>query len=289
MVKRYHLSKNGRKIINININEFDNEDTNIYNLLNLGIPLSHNSISNSDEIKFNAINIKGGTKDPVYSGSGILLFDILYNNQQGRSEPVVILFKSNFNLLYQGLGGYIDKTDHDSKYYLGKTAQRETREESMNYIRIPVIDKLSKKVNNKNLFVDVKNTTSDHLYRCHIVTITSNILRLHEFQLNRHIVELGSHVPKEWKEVDRMSRFFVSDILNSISENRTSCHDTNGVNRRIRGRTWNCLEKILDGWNKDESNSLLSVAMKYPYNVHKVKDKGEKYSFLKNTISLILT
>ena len=100
---------------------------------------------------------------------------------------------------------------------------------------------------------------------------------------------LGSHVPKEWKEVDRMSRFFVSDILNSISENRTSCHDTNGVNRRIRGRTWNCLEKILDGWNKDESNSLLSVAMKYPYNVHKVKDKGEKYSFLKNTISLILT
>lgn len=136
------------------------------------------------------------TKYKNFTGAGIIILED-YNNNKGRQEPAVILFKNSHMLAYADLGGHIDNDDLKSKNPLMKTATREAFEEScglLNFKKIP------------DIYVDLPH------YRCYFVKINSEIVMTDDFRKNMKTI-LTSKLPNYFKETIDIARFYISDLL----------------------------------------------------------------------------
>jgi hypothetical protein len=226
-------------------------------------------------------------KSYLFSGAGILLLEQSYQNDKGRKEPAVILFRSACSKsgyrTYQDLGGYAEEKDMESPLPLTKTAIREAKEESQNLISVEDKFRMRRIVSSVLPYVEVEDSAK---YRCHIVTVSPKIIKSVYFYHNRDIIKKHD-VPTHWKEMDRMTRFYVSDLFpNIFKESRSLFTDVYGVDRCIRGRTRKCLAKMLNGLDKNES--MMNILIGHPYNAKLTVDDGSTFDFLKGTYKISL-
>jgi hypothetical protein len=136
------------------------------------------------------------TKYKNFTGAGIILLED-YDNQKGRREPAVILFKNNHMRAYADLGGHIDKKDLSTKNPLMSAALREAHEESCGLLTLKSIP---------DRYIDLKS------YRCYFIKIASNTIKTEDFNKNLKNIQ-NSKLPPSYKETNDMARFYISDLL----------------------------------------------------------------------------
>lgn len=166
-----------------------------------------------------------------YSGSGIMVVE------KYRGKFAIILFRNRFSKKYTDLGGYIDKKDYSKRDKLAITAAREAFEESCGLLLFN-ISKLGKN------YVDYIG------YRCYIVRIESGKVTRRSFIHNMKILHKSKNVPKDMKETDSMTRFYIDDLLRvGVIESRSkdlSLKDVYGkqqiIHRRARSVIVNSLK-----------------------------------------------
>jgi len=159
-----------------------------------------------------------------YTGSGVLLLEN-YNNNQGRIEPAVILFRNKHMNAYADLGGHIDQVDLSTKYPLESAASREAFEESACLLKI----------------CKLKNATyvTHNSYFCYILGIAPGILHSKYYNDNLKIIQ-RNQFQYQYKETDGIMRFYLSDLLKTglmTTKNDLPTIDANGNIAIVTGRT----------------------------------------------------
>ena len=143
--------------------------------------------------------------------AGIILIEKSYNNQKGRDEPAIILFRGQ-SMCADG-GGRMDKEDANLKV----TATRELMEESANLFR------LSTNILKDNLSYTYKDRI------CYFVGIIGPI-NINYFKDNIKTISQFK-ISESWKEVTRIHRFYISDLKNmdlNVPDHLISVTDADG-------------------------------------------------------------
>ena len=196
--------------------------------------------------------------DKKYSGAGMLLLE------KYKNEPVVILFKSNRidrnnnYIMYEDLGGGIDKEDLASDEPLKTTAIREAFEESRGLINIQDPKHIGNKIDGQETYIDQKH--KDAYYRSYLIGIDhdnlGNLLTSH-YCHNKQIIDkhdIVHGISSTMKETSDIDRFYIKDLINdgilNIDINNSDinfiCRDINNNKRKLFRRTVITLIKAIN-------------------------------------------
>lgn len=181
----------------------------------------------------------------MFKGGGVLLIEN-HNNQKGRIEPSVILFKNKYTNIYSDLGGRIDPKDNQN---ISKTALREAFEESLCLIKLRSV---------RNF-----DSVSNNSYKCYIVPVEDNKIKIKYYYHNLKVIP-KLDIPEYYKETIDMARFYISDLMiDGLMKAKKSfkTHDTNKNGALISNRAIDVIKKTIS-MNMIHSNLIKPIKLK---------------------------
>lgn len=271
----------------IKADEESNTATEINQVYSPLIPTVGGNINSTDKWSYGKLPsgqegliYNDGRTTKYFSGAGGLFFEKYFNNGT-RIEPTVVLVISTKRHDCEDAGGTVDKSDFQNELTLANTAKREINEETLNLFNV---NKLN--LDDKKLYVDVLHNNS--YYRCYALCLDPNVVNKEWFEMNKSIILENAKklaVPYTWKEVNDMTRFYISDLVNELNKNisgQFKCKDVYGTEHLVRDRTKEALKLMLDGYKNN--NGVAYQSLKNIYSVTGSTSKGGK-PYLEKTIT----
>lgn len=176
----------------------------------------------------------------TYTGSGILLFEKYNNLYSNLTHTVILAQEANGN--FGDFGGMIDIFQPNSiENTLAFNAQNKISEESNGTFIV-----------NSYLYnfpkIDVTNANDSTIYRCFLVGIDGDILKLNNQDLS-NLFNTNYKSFKGSKKIQKISRFNLNqlfkDIKNTNNENVIT-QDTNNIQATLSDRVVQILKKMLN-------------------------------------------
>ena len=219
------------------------------------------------EARLQHINAYGSKT--IYYGGGVVLF----MNHNG--NPIVALFKSASDNIYQDLSGSVEYKDFNGYYTLKNTAIREAAEESANLIKINP---------NASIFAGNSNYVRMQfrygIFRVYAISLGSYITPqdlAYNYGFNKNL--LGNHGYK-WNETNDVKFFNLGEITNKYAIGDSApCPDINGNVYNVRRRTIKCIKQLVN-----QKGSPAQLAIGSPSTVLRTTDAS-----MNNTISYVIS
>jgi hypothetical protein len=219
------------------------------------------------EARLQLINAYGSKT--IYYGGGVVLF----MNHNG--NPIVALFKSASDNIYQDLSGSVEYKDFNGYYTLKNTAIREAAEESANLIKINP---------NASIFAGNSNYVRmqfrNGIFRVYAISLGSNITPqdlAYNYGFNKNL--LGNHGYK-WNETNDVKFFNLGEITNKYAIGHSApCPDINGNVYNVRRRTIKCIKQLVN-----QKGSPAQLAINSPSTVSRTTDAS-----MNNTTSYVIS
>jgi hypothetical protein len=200
------------------------------------------------------------------NGAGVIPLEY-YTNKQSRRDIAIILFYDVYKHMFIDAGGSLSLNEN-----IKMAALRELREESCNLFNLKEED-LQTKVQTKS-------------YVGYFVALNKNV-RFKYYYNNLKILKERKN--KNWYETSRITRVYLSDLVNKIKEN-------NLVNNNFNNNNYNYVE-LLDAYNnKIKVHNRVVNLISNSYKLNLLKDlklinlltkKEVTNKFLKDTVSYV--
>lgn len=175
-----------------------------------------------------------------FDGAGVFIIEKYFN---GKKWVNCITLFGKKGGKFDDPGGHIDKGETPEK-----AAYRELREETANLI---TIDKHFLK---KSYYVNVKR------YKCFIVYVKG--LSKKQYYVNRKHIDMKCKRAHSWKETNEMIRVPIKNMLHMINLGNNYVYDTDGIKRKIRGRTIGIFKRSIDIMRKLLSSKHKPIKLK---------------------------